>query len=76
MAGGEKITRFEEWERANGSTFARRKNNMPILSIDLKSFLFSDRELLIQNFQLHLRNKSYDQTDNLFLRKILLRMMT
>ena len=61
---GKVITRFEEWERANG-TFAKKKKQYAHIIDRPESFLFSDRELLIQNFQLHLRNKSYDQTDKI-----------
>ena len=62
---GESVYPFGRVGKSEWQLFCKKKKQYAHIIDRPESFLFSDRELLIQNFQLHIRNKSYDQTDKI-----------
>ena len=59
---GKIMTRLEEWGRANASTSQHRKKQYARILEKPQSFLFADRDLLMQNFQFHLRNRMWKES--------------
>jgi len=60
---GKIITRLEEWGRANASTSQHKKKQYAHILEKPESFLFADRDLLMQNFQFHLRNQMWKESE-------------
>ena len=64
---GKIITRLEEWERKSrtNQSSAKRERNLYITQ-NPESFLFADRTLLINNFDLFLKHRHFDSAEKVF----------
>lgn len=60
---GKVMTRLEEWERAHTTPSQQKKKQYSYILEKPESFLFADRDLLIQNFQFHLRNRMWKESE-------------